>query len=93
MNYLNLGLEPISVPGSSKKLKAPRHKLETTTMVDNRKRKVRRRCMYCYEKLMKDGVGSKVARNDSKKVTTFCSVCDEKRIVCLPCFGEIHSRL
>ena len=55
---------------------------------DNANR-IRKRCRGCYEKLSLNE-GFKIARNKSRRVTTFCGQCDGKPHLCISCFAEKH---
>jgi hypothetical protein len=67
-----------------------RHLLEITKEIDHRNRKIRKRCVHCYDKHKQEGRGSKAARDLSKRVRTFCSLCPSKPHICLDCFNTIH---
>lgn len=62
------------------------HKFEKTTMRSTNNRKIRKRCVHCYETNKKLN-GSKFAACASKKVSTFCSVCPNKPFICKECFA------
>lgn len=69
------------------------HKLTQTTHVDKRNRKVRRRCIHCYEVLRRRGQNSKEAADSVKKVTTICCTCEAQPSVCISCFTTVHTKL
>lgn len=85
-------LTPQSVltPLNSNKRK---HEFGNTELTDNRDRKVRRRCVHCYEKLRKEGKNFKEARDTTKRVITVCTLCDNRPSVCLNCFNTVHVNL
>ncbi len=54
---------------------------------NGQKQKTRKRCRGCYEKIsLKEGF--KIARNLSRRVSTFCAQCDGNPHLCIPCFTE-----
>jgi hypothetical protein len=53
-------------------------------------RRQRKACRNCYKKL-KTKEGREIARNKSRKVSTFCKKCPEKPFLCSDCFEEYHS--
>lgn len=70
-----------------------KHEFGNTELTDNRNRKIRRRCVHCYEKLRKEGTNYKEARDTTKRVVTVCTLCDKKPSVCLSCFNSVHINL
>lgn len=53
---------------------------------------VRKRCKICYENNVKK-FGSKLAKNCTIKVVTFCDGCPDKSHFCLPCFNKVHRNM
>ncbi|XP_026461862.1 zinc finger and BTB domain-containing protein 12-like isoform X2 [Ctenocephalides felis] len=51
------------------------------------RKKVRRMCTGCYAQL-KEAEGREAARNKGKKVSTYCSDCEQQPFFCLECFGQ-----
>lgn len=82
---LNLNSNPQIMP--------PKHQLETTKVIDQRNRKLRRRCVHCYEKARKGNCSSKEAKKVALQVSTFCSGCEEKPFVCMKCFQKQHTKV
>ena len=64
--------------------------IHTLGEADGPKRKSRKRCKGCYEKISINE-GFKVAGNKARRVSTFCTACDGKPFYCLPCFNEKHA--
>lgn len=54
--------------------------------------KLRRFCVVCYKENVKT-YGSKVARNKTKKVVTYCKNCPGEIYYCLQCFNKSHRYL
>ncbi|CAK1584313.1 unnamed protein product [Parnassius mnemosyne] len=71
---------------SNERPRRVKHKLQTKEATV---RSTRRFCAQCY-KTNVDTYGSKAAKNKTKKVSTFCSECDNEPHLCLPCFNRIH---
>lgn len=67
----------------------PKRKKHVLVKLDGPSRKTRRNCGECYKTNVKN-LGRLQARNKTKKVNTFCSVCPEKPILCHDCFFKIH---
>lgn len=53
---------------------------------------VRKHCKICYENNVKK-FGSKLAKNCTKKIATFCDGCPDKSHLCLPCFNKVHRNM
>lgn len=53
------------------------------------KRTTRKRCVSCYFKNSREK-GSKVAKNNTVQVSTYCDDCENKPHLCLSCFNELH---
>lgn len=51
--------------------------------------KTRKFCVGCYKNNSQTH-GRKIAKNKTKKVTTFCSVCPDKPYLCRSCFDKNH---
>ncbi|CAK1553810.1 unnamed protein product [Leptosia nina] len=51
--------------------------------------KVRRSCVECYKKNVST-FGRAMARNKTKKVSTFCNTCYDKPFLCVECFANDH---
>ena len=49
----------------------------------------RKFCRECYKKNVKQ-LGSKIAKNRTKKVTTYCPDCIDEPHLCLKCFNTVH---
>ncbi|XP_033318338.1 uncharacterized protein LOC117215878 [Bombus bifarius] len=49
----------------------------------------RKFCRECYKKNVKQS-GSKIAKNRTKKVTTYCPNCINEPHLCLKCFNTVH---
>ena len=58
---------------------------------EGQKRKTRKRCRGCYEMLARNE-SSKVAKINSKKVSTYCDSCDGSPYLCLSCFNLKHNK-
>lgn len=74
------------------KRKMPKRLKHTLVKREGTSRKSRRTCQQCY-KQKSSIVGAKMAKNQAKKVVTYCSTCPNKPSLCLECFNEIHSKL
>jgi hypothetical protein len=70
-----------------KKARLSNHKLEETKEKCARNRKIRKRCVACYNKLTTEK-GSETARKLSKRVTTFCVCCEGRPFICIDCFPK-----
>ena len=79
---LRPGRSPCNVTG--------RRTLHSLVELDGPKRKTRKRCRGCYEKIVLNE-GYAVARNKARRISTYCDHCDGKPHLCLPCFTEKHS--
>lgn len=60
------------------------------SLIENRGRLIRRRCIHCYERNRAAGLSAKAARDRTKKVNTVCLKCPTQPSVCGQCYGEIH---
>ncbi|KAG5891260.1 hypothetical protein JTB14_019667 [Gonioctena quinquepunctata] len=69
------------------------HELAKSVERDGRNRKVRRRCIHCYETLRQEGKNYKEARDTAKRVITMCAKCPSNPTVCMECFSTIHVNL
>lgn len=69
----------------------PRPKREKHELAkkEGKSKEVRRQCQQCYKENMATQ-GRLVARNKTKKVTTFCKSCPNKPFLCLECFIKVH---
>lgn len=92
MHLMNLE-ENTSKPSTPAVSLKRKHELGVTDLVDNRNRKLRRRCVHCYEKLREEGKNCRVARDETKKVNTVCVGCENRPSVCLDCYNTIHVNL
>lgn len=81
-SLLNLDIEK---DGSQTKKSKHGHVIKETDQKCKRNRKIRKRCIICYQKISAQQ-GFKVAVKLTKKVNTFCSTCPEKPFVCINCF-------
>ena len=77
-------------PGRSPCIVTGRRTLHSLVELDGPKRKTRKRCRGCYEKIALSE-GYVVARNKARRISTYCDHCDGKPHLCLPCFTEKHS--
>lgn len=55
----------------------------------NSKRTWRENFVECYKKNVKL-FGSEMAKNRTKKVTTYCPACTDEPHLCLNCFNRVH---
>uniref|UniRef100_S4P9J6 PiggyBac transposable element-derived protein 4 n=2 Tax=Pararge aegeria TaxID=116150 RepID=S4P9J6_9NEOP len=69
------------------------HRFGKSTLVDQRNRIVRRRCIHCYEKKREEGLTSVEACKVTKKVNTVCLLCPSNPSVCSECFANFHSAI
>ena len=58
--------------------------------VEGQKRKTRKRCRLCYQKMSKSK-GSAYARKNAKKINTICEKC--KLPICIDCFQKDHKNI
>ncbi|CAK1599162.1 unnamed protein product [Parnassius mnemosyne] len=70
-------------------LTRPKRQKHILVKLDGPSRMTRRNCGECYKTNVKN-LGRLQARNKTKKVNTFCSVCPEKPILCHDCFFKLH---
>lgn len=63
-----------------------KHELKTK---EGKVRDTRRFCVQCYKDSVKE-FGRKIAKNKSKKVSTYCVQCDGEPHYCLTCFNKIY---
>ncbi|CAK1600443.1 unnamed protein product [Parnassius mnemosyne] len=70
-------------------LTRPKRQKHILVKLDGPSRMTRRNCGECYKMNVKN-LGRLQARNKTKKVNTFCSVCPEKPILCHDCFFKLH---
>ncbi|XP_025422545.1 piggyBac transposable element-derived protein 4-like [Sipha flava] len=69
---------------------ASKHKLEVTKLVRKKNRKLRRRCVHCYEKARSGGCSAEEAKKVATQVSTYCSGCKGNPFVCMECFQTDH---
>lgn len=69
----------------------PRRLKHNLTKKEGSVRITRRFCNNCYKNNV-NLYGSKIARNKTKKVSTFCNECENKPHLCLQCFNIIHKK-
>ncbi|XP_046969102.1 piggyBac transposable element-derived protein 4-like [Vanessa cardui] len=74
------------------KRKMPQRLKHTLVKREGISRKSRRTCQQCY-KAKSAIIGAKMAKNQAKKVVTYCSTCPNKPSLCLECFNEVHLKL
>ncbi|KAG8284111.1 hypothetical protein J6590_003805 [Homalodisca vitripennis] len=77
---------PLLLQQTGRKRPVPKHKLLKR---EGPARKSRKRCVQCYQEKVLE-VGTKEARNKTKKVNTFCSGCPNEPNMCLGCFNKKH---
>ncbi|CAG4960623.1 unnamed protein product [Colias eurytheme] len=67
----------------------PRRIKHVLSKRDGMVRVARRTCRECYKEIAST-MGSKIAKNKSQKVITYCEQCPSKPSLCLPCFNKLH---
>lgn len=71
------------------KTRRKKHIFVQTPLRCNRNRKLRKRCVHCYNEKTTT-VGSVQACKDVKRITTLCETCDV--YTCADCFVKHHSK-
>lgn len=80
---------PGSVHNEEATMERPKRKKHTLLKKEGPVRKTRRYCVECYKDAAKT-YGSREAKNKSKKVATYCKMCQSEPFFCLPCFNKVH---
>ncbi|XP_067003530.2 protein bric-a-brac 1 isoform X2 [Anabrus simplex] len=66
------------------------HSLVKTEVRDVSNRRVRKRCIYCYEE-NKKSMGSFAANLKTSRISTFCITCPGQPFICVTCFTFKHN--
>ena len=80
------------IPGGKRSTPISGNKGHRIVEADGPKRKSRKRCKGCYEKISVNE-GFKIATRQARKVSTYCADCVGEPYLCLPCFDEKHANI
>lgn len=85
-----LSLSGINQSNVNKCPSTPCHQLKETTEMDARRRKRRRRCSGCYNRILQEK-GREAAASQAKRVITYCLDCHNQPALCVQCFLSKHT--
>ena len=77
-------------PGKEATTIAGKRSCHALCEADGPKSKTRKRCRGCYEKISLNE-GCKIARQQARRVSTFCPQCEGNPHLCVTCFAEKHA--